>query len=87
MSAPFVRVPRRLGVLFLLALLGILVMVGAVVGRVAGTWPLLAYVVVVVVAGVLATRTAKRRLRALNRAQGRSCTCCTTSVHDPVKVI
>ncbi|MEO6206264.1 MAG: hypothetical protein ABIO67_12935 [Mycobacteriales bacterium] len=87
MSAPVIRVRRRLGTLFLLALLGILVMLGSVLWRIAGTGPLAVYVAVVLVGGVLAIRTAKRRLRALARAEGRTCTCCTTSVHDPVKVV
>ncbi len=87
MSTPVIRVPRRLGTLFLLALLGILVMLGSVLWRFAGTVPVVVYAVVVLVAGVFAIRTAKRRLRALSRTEGRSCTCCTTSVHDPVKVV
>ncbi len=87
MSPPIARVPRRLGVLFLLALLGILVMLGSVLWRLAGTGPLIAYVAVVTAAILFAAVAAKRRLRAQNRSAGRSCTCCTTSVHDPVKVI
>jgi len=87
MSPPVVRVPRRLGALFLLALLGILVMLGAVLGRLAGSGPLLVYVGLALVGGVLAARASKRRLRAQTRAQGRSCTCCSTTVHDPVQVI
>lgn len=87
MSMPVTQVPRRLAALFLLALLGILVMLGAVIGRFAGVAPALIYALVTLVAVVLGARTARRRLRALAREQGRSCTCCTTSVHDPVQVI
>ena len=87
MSASVVRVPRRLGMMFLLALLGILVMLGSVLWRLAGTGPLLAFAGVVIMGGLFATRAAKRRLRALARAEGRTCTCCTTSVHDPIRVI
>ncbi len=87
MSTPVAQVSTRLGALFLLALLGILAVVGAVIGRAAGWLPALTYGLVVLVALVVMARWAKFRLRAIARAQGRSCTCCTTSVHDPVRVI
>ncbi len=87
MSTPVAQLPKRLAGLFLLALLGILLMFGVVVARLAGPTPTAGYAVLVLVLGVLATRSAKHRMRLLARAQGRTCTCCTTSVHDPVKVI
>ena len=78
---------RRVQVLFLAALLGVLLVVGHVVADVAGPWAAAAYAVVVLVLlslGAGRARAAQARERA---AAGRSCTCCTTSQHDPVKVI
>ncbi len=80
-------VTRRLQLLFLAALLGVLVAVGLVVAAVAGPWATVAYAVVVLVLlwlGAGRARAAQARARA---AAGRTCTCCTTSQHDPVKVI
>lgn len=78
---------RRLQVLFLAALLGVLVVVGLVVADLAGPWATTAYALVVL--GLLSlgagrSRAAQARARA---EAGRTCTCCTTSQHDPVKVI
>ena len=78
---------RRLQVLFLAALLGVLVVVGVVVADLAGPWATAAYAVVVGVLlslGAARARGAQARERA---AAGRTCTCCTTSQHDPVKVV
>ncbi len=78
---------RRVQVLFLAALLGVLLVVGLVVADLAGPWAAAAYAVVVLVLvslGAGRARAAQARERA---AAGRSCTCCTTSQHDPVKVI
>ena len=77
----------RVQVLFLAALLGVLAIVGLTVGALAG--PVAAGAYAVVVLGLLAVgagraRAAQERAR---RAAGRTCTCCTTSQHDPVKVI
>jgi hypothetical protein len=81
------QVPRRLAVLFLLALLGVLAAVGLVVGAALGRGAGVAYAVLVVLGLMAATVAAKRRVRAAAVAQGRTCTCCTGTVHDPVQVI
>ena len=78
---------RRVQVLFLAALLGVLAIVGLAVGALAGVWAAVAYAVVVLVllfVGAARARAAQDRARS---AAGRTCTCCTTSQHDPVKVI
>ena len=78
---------RRLQVLFLAALLGVLILVGLVVADLAGPWATVGYALVVLVLlslGAGRARAAQARERA---AAGRTCTCCTTSQHDPVKVI
>ena len=81
------EVPRRLAVLFLLAAGGIVVALGAVIGRALGTWPLVVYAVLAVVGTVVAVQAAKAKVRDLRRAAGRTCDCCTGSVHDPIQVI
>ena len=81
------EVPRRLAVLFLLALGAILVALGAVLGRALGVWPLAVYAVIVLVGGVVAIQAAKAKMRDVRRAAGRTCDCCTGSIHDPVQVI
>ena len=77
---------RRLQVLFLLSLLGVLVILGllawALLGPVGGT----AYAVVVlglVAAGAWRARAAEAPAP---QVAGRTCTCCTSTVHDPVEV-
>lgn len=78
---------RRLQLLFLAALFGVLVVLGMVVGALAGVWAVVAYVLVVLVMLTVAggrARAAQARARA---DAGRTCSCCTTSQHDPVKVI
>ena len=78
---------RRLQVLFLVALVGVLVCVGLGVLALAGGLAALAYsVVAALVLGVAAAR-ARAAQEAARLAAGRTCTCCTTSQHDPVKVI
>ena len=73
---------RRLQVLFLVALLGVLVVVGLVVLSLAGPLGLAAYAVLALVAvGLVA-----RRARAAAVPVGRTCSCCTSTVHDPVQV-
>ena len=78
---------RRLQVLFLVALLGVLACVGLGVLALAGPLALVAYsLLALVLLGVGAAR-ARSAQEASRRAAGRSCTCCTTSQHDPVKVL
>ncbi|MCA1711432.1 MAG: hypothetical protein LC789_07260 [Actinobacteria bacterium] len=81
------QIPRRLAVLFLLALIGVLAAIGLVLGAVAGSAVGVGYAVVVVLGLLAATVAAKRRVRAVALAEGRTCTCCTGTVHDPVQVI
>ncbi|MDT7545102.1 MAG: hypothetical protein QOE99_1212 [Actinomycetota bacterium] len=76
---------RQVAVLFLLASVGVLVMLGLVVDRALGPIALVVYVVLVtapLVAGIVAAARRRSRLTA-----GRTCTCCTGSVHDPVQVV
>ena len=73
---------RRPQVLFLLALTGVLAMVGVLVAELARPLALVAYVVVVLGLLVLGARRAK----ALATPPGRTCSCCTSTVHDPVQV-
>jgi hypothetical protein len=78
-------VPRRIAVPFLLAVAGVLLMLGLVVDRALGRLALATYIVLLVaplVAGVIATARRRSRL-----AAGRTCTCCSGSVHDPVQVV
>jgi hypothetical protein len=81
------EVPRRLAALFLLAVTGVLTAVGAVVGAVLGTAALVLYAVVVVTLVLVGAQLVKRRARVAALQAGRTCTCCTGSVHDPVQVI
>ena len=77
---------RRLQVLFLLALLGVLTALGVLAAAVGGAVALVAYAVVVVaLLAVGAARARSRRPASL--PEGRTCTCCTTSQLDDVTVI
>ena len=78
---------RRLQVLFLVALVGVLVCVGLGVLALAGTVAAVVYAVAAL--GLLAVGGARAREKqqAARREAGYSCSCCTTSQHDPVKVI
>jgi hypothetical protein len=81
-----VRPSRRLAALFLVALLGVLAAGGALVLRAGGGWALVGYAVVVL--ALLAFGAARARAAlAPQRPEGRTCDCCTSSVHDPVRVI
>jgi membrane protein implicated in regulation of membrane protease activity len=81
----------RLQVLFLVALLGVLLVVGLAVLALLGGWVALAYAVVallLVCAAAARARAAQSRARERARtAGGRTCTCCTATQHDPVEVI
>ena len=78
---------RRLQVLFLVALVGVLVCVGLAVLALAGTALAVAYAVVAAVLVSVGAARARAAQEVARRAAGRTCTCCTTSQHDPVKVI
>ena len=75
---------RRLQVLFLLALLGVLLAAGLVLADLAG--PLAAVAYAVVVLGGLLYAASRARAAAAAPPPGRTCTCCTSTVHDPVEV-
>jgi hypothetical protein len=80
-------VSRRPQVLFLLALLGVLAALGTVVADLLGPGAAVGYAVVVVallVVGAGRARAVEARRRA---AAGHTCTCCTSSQHDPVRVV
>lgn len=78
---------RRLQLLFLTALLGVLVCIGLVVATLAGAVAALVYTVLAL--GLLVGGSARARAaeQAARREAGHSCSCCTSSQHDPVKVI
>ena len=78
---------RRVQVLFLIALLGVLTCVGLGIFMVAGTLVALLYTVVAVALVLMGAARARAAAEAARRAAGRTCSCCTTSQHDPVKVI
>jgi hypothetical protein len=78
-------VPPRVAIPFLLALTGVLLMVGLVVDRALGRIALAAYLVLVLAPIAAGVVTAVRRRNRL--AAGRTCTCCTGTVHDPVQVV
>jgi hypothetical protein len=80
-------VPARVAVPFLLALTGVLLMVGLVIARAAGAVAVGTYLVIVVAAVVAGAVAARRQARLAALSAGRTCTCCTGTVHDPVKVI
>ena len=77
---------RRIAALFVSALLGVAVVVGLALSPLG--WPVLVpYTVVVLVALGLLVRKAAGLRRAAEQPAGRTCTCCTSTVFDPVKVI
>ena len=86
------RTPSRLlRVLLCVAVLGVLALLGLVVAALAGAPATVAYAVVVVLlvgAAVVRGRAAFAPAR-LAPADGapRTCTCCTTTQHDPVRII
>jgi len=80
--------PRRLAALFLLAVTGVLVSFGAIIGRALGAAAVVVYALVIVAVVVVGVQWVRTRLRsAAARAAGRTCTCCTGTVHDPVQVL
>ncbi|MCU1590373.1 MAG: hypothetical protein JWP11_1629 [Frankiales bacterium] len=79
------QVPRAVAVPFLLALFGVLLMLGIVIGAVAGPVAVFFYAGLIVAPLVVGSVSSRRRASRL--ASGRTCTCCTGTVHDPVQVI
>ena len=78
---------RRVQVLFLAALLGVLVCVGLGVLALLGTVATVAYSVLALLLLAVGSGRARVAQAAARREAGHTCTCCTTSQHDPVKVI
>jgi hypothetical protein len=78
-------VSPRVGVPFLLALLGVVFMLGLVVEQLLGAVGVAVYVLLLL--APLGYAMVKARQRRSRLAAGRTCTCCTGSVHDPVQVI
>ena len=81
------RAGRRTQVLFLAALLGVLVVVGVVVGELAGPVGVAVYAgaaLLLLVVGAGRAEVAESRRR---EAEGRTCSCCTSTHFDPVKVV
>jgi hypothetical protein len=78
---------QRLQVLFLVALLGVLLAVGLVVDELAGRWAAVGYAVVAVLLVSVAAARARAAQARARVVAGRTCTCCTTTQHDPVQVI
>ena len=84
------RLDRRLAGLFVAALLGVLLALGLALAPL-GSLVVASYaVVVVLLLGLLG-----RRARTVHRSAvvpgpvpaGRTCSCCTSTVHDPVRVV
>jgi hypothetical protein len=85
MSGARSPVSRPVAVTFLLALTGVLVLFGVVVSALLGPLALVPYVGLLATPFVAAVVSARRRRARL--AAGRTCTCCTGTVHDPVQVV
>jgi hypothetical protein len=79
------QVSKTVGVTFLLAAAGVLFLLALVVKLLLGLVAVALLVLVVAVPLIRAIRKARRRVARLNA--GRTCTCCTGTVHDPVQVI
>jgi hypothetical protein len=72
--------------LFLVALVGVLAMIGLALSAL-GPWVVSVYGLVVLVVGVLMVkRSRKAAAHSAAHSDGRTCTCCTTTVFDPIEV-
>jgi hypothetical protein len=71
--------------LFLVALVGVLAAIGLAISAL-GIWVLASYSGVVLVLGALMVKRARRAAQASRHSDGRTCSCCTTTVFDPVEV-
>jgi hypothetical protein len=79
--------PRRLLALLCASLVGVLAALGLVVHAVAGPGGAVAYALVALVLVALGVVRGRRLLAPPARSDGRTCRCCTSTQHDPVKVI
>jgi len=78
---------RRLLALLCAAVLGVLLALGLLVGALAGAVGVAVYAVVVAGLVALGVRRGRALVAPPALPAGRSCSCCTTSHYDPVKVI
>lgn len=78
---------RRLLALMCAAVVGVLLAVGLVVGALAGLPGVLAYAAVALALVVVGAVRGRRLLAPPPLPPGRTCTCCTTTHFDPVKVV
>ena len=78
---------RRLLVLLCVAVVGVLGAVGLVVGALAGPVGLAVYGAVVLLLVGLGIARGRRVVAGPELPAGRTCTCCTTTHFDPVKVV
>jgi len=78
---------RLLPALLCLALIGIALSVGLVVLSALGGVAALAYAAVVVALLLVGGVRARRALAPPPAPAGRTCTCCTTTQHDPVRIV
>ncbi|MBW3640156.1 MAG: hypothetical protein KY451_09950 [Actinobacteria bacterium] len=78
---------RRLGALLCVAVLGVLFAGGLVVAALGGLPAVLAYAAgALILLGVAMVR-GRHLLAPAAPPPGRTCTCCTASQHDPVRVV
>ena len=77
---------RALAALFLTAAAGLVVVVSLALSTV-GPTAVLVWAALVLVALSLGIRRARALRQGRDQPAGRTCSCCTTTVHDPVKVI
>jgi hypothetical protein len=78
-------VSKTVAVTFLLAAAGVLFLLALVVKVLLGFVAVALFLLVLALPVVRAIRKARRRRARL--AAGRTCTCCTGTVHDPVQVV
>lgn len=78
---------RRLGALLCLAVVGVLLAVGLGIAGTAGPTSGLVYAALALVVLVLAVRRGRSLLPPPPPPDGRTCTCCTATQHDPVQIL
>ena len=76
----------RIAALFVAAMTGVFVALGLVAASL-GWSVLVGYVIGIGTFLFLVARRARAERRAKHRAAGRTCTCCTSTVFDPVEII
>lgn len=77
----------RLRVLMCVALLGVLLLIGLVAAAVLGAAGAVVFALLAVFVVVVGVGRGRAALAPTPLPPGRSCTCCTTSQHDPVRII